>query len=898
MITFRTLGSAPITPRKTEILQLVNRTLYIQLNSWFIQNPLPTLSPSNSLSLIFKRNNLLSDQSDEEEQNHKNQPKPDGCPIHRFLCEYRTSNTGLWKLINVQQADSSLQPIELNMLNEKVIYTIRITAYTIGKPFTVAEYDIKLNEQGLADYDEFLLLDNEDNMTPINSRVMLDQHTMFSIICSTLILLALGFVLLLLLIQRRRGLLRANVNLDKSIYRKVINNGDNTSASFLQSTIAYNRSINSGINYNRPINNFLTNNGTTSATLQNNLLQSTAIGSNAIANTNNINNADSNYVATAAALAAVASVNSSLNGVNSCSPRTTANNYNQCSKMVNNNLLSNTLNKPSKKPPLPSLPPPPILSSASKRSNQLYKQSTLVASHRNLSNIGNNSNKLANSNLNKQEEEITPYATFTMSAEDALEQQEENLLNAADQLPAHIKELHEMHRQLSKIKHQQEQQQQIKMKNNLNDQSQLVSASVVDLFKFGQSTPQQFIKQQINEKLGLIRSRTTVDKTIDSSPSKKQLRNSNNLIYRTEDDSINSLEKKLLDEENDLRMFSIKCGESNYVRYCMDGNIGNISNLNNQMINNQLDVDEQQTNILTPPVYYLNTIDRNNQNLKLINKLNQLNQMNASIKELNQLDANRADSSADTCSALYEFSCIFNKKNHNELNQNKLQNLSSKDKKNMIRLGTNMIDNFENKNLILKMGNSMMNKEKEFSDEEIMEKNMNNERMQNTNEQTSDENSDLNQSLENLKIKPTSKYEMNSNDENEDDLNNFSNSSLTTSTYNCNLNYSTNETSEIIQNEEFTTDTENLKFNKKGNKRSNKQTNKFKSNPTNESMTDQQPNVKAISRLRSRKPSYSDMQTMLISEQKTSQAKLRDKFGDEKSNHRLKQFKGYNQGNH
>ena len=932
LITFRTQGQAPVTPRKTDVLQLANRTLSIQLSAWLQANPqslVPTSAP-----LIFKHHSRMSavDQSGEE---FASQPasaalkevkeKVNGCPIHRFMTEYRTSNAGLWKLLNVQPADpNSLQSVELALMNEKVIYTIRITAYTIGKPFAVAEYDVRLNEQGLADYDEFLVLDNED-ITPmnINSRaVALDQHTMFSIICSTLILLALGFVLLLLLIQRKRLLMRSSAHPDKnaSIYRKVINNGD-TTASLLQSTIAYNRSVSSSIR--QPI-------GNSSA--------AAALLSTAISSSNAITNSDSStYVAAAAALQAVSSA---LNGAN-FSPRLSGTgNYNQCSKLANNiaqsGLNKQPINGANQVPELPSVPPPP-LSCASKRSNQInsvYKQSTL--NHRTLSKI------------NSKDEEITPYATFTMQAEDMEPE------NAGDQLPAHIQELHEMHRQLSKFN---QQQQQIKNSNSnytkTNSGNEAISASVVDLFKsvkFGQSnTPQQFLKKQI-DKIGISRSRTVVDRepSIEScSPSKKPLRKSHNLIYGEDSNgstfNLDRLEKKLLEEEqNDLRMFSLKVGEPGYMRYCMESNqmiggqlMGNPLG-NNQLGNQLLAVEQHPHDILTPPASYLNTIDRNSQyklinqlNLnqlneinKLSSKINQINQLsqmanqqgqiNASVKELNRPDSARAESADSACSAsaLYEFSCIFNKQPYdnqmekssglmNSVQMNKLMNQQrpSNKNKNLIRLlnaSTDHVEDGEERGSLISqnMINNMISNEQE-ADEEVTSAAYPTNDMLNADDASSQASSDE----EETSSRQIS--EMNSSHLEHSD--NCRGSSLTAN-YAGGLGLTANEANK--------NDDDNLK--------SNKQRNKTASNlgRLNQGHLNSiaEPNFKAISRGRSKRPSWTDMQTLLIADQKPSggrkengkaapksKVKSNESTADEKrhpTNQLKKQFKSsVNQGN-
>ena len=913
LIHLHTLGKSPIAPRKMDILQLVNRTLYVQLNSWFLQNPAILQLPT-SLPLIVKRANLISDQSDEEfnqqqqfkdikqQQQEKVINNLAGCPIHRFMCEYRTSNAGLWKLLNVQQANqNTLQPVELNLINEKVIYTIRITAYTIGRPITVAEYDIRLNEQGLIDYDEFLVLDNEDSITPmnINSKVMmLDQHTMFSIICSSLILLVLGFVLLILLIQRRRGLLLhgSNTHPDKNIYRKVINNGGDTtaSASLLQSTIAYNRSVASSIR--QP--------NSTAA-----LLSSTAFSSsNAISNS-----ADSNYVAQAAAVQAVAAA---LSG--NCSPRLNSanfNNYNPCNKLVNNITKSLNANSSKQPPELPSIPPPPLTSTGTnKRSNaiNLYKQSTLMANHRNLSSNGNNNNA-------NREEEITPYATFTMSAEDVLEQEQENLMESSDQLPPHIQELHEMHRQLTKIKQQQQ---------NDQKQQQQISASVIDLFKFGQSKPQQFIKQQI-DKMGISRSRTAVDRTTsvennnNSPSSNKPLRKSNNLIYG-EDNSINNdstfnldrLEKKLLDEEqSDLRMFSVKIDDAGYMyRLCMDGNQMIGCNNSNQL---DLELEQRQQHILTPPASYLNTINRNEQqanNFKLINQLNELNkfnklnqtreqfQLNTPIKKLNQFDAvTRAETQMatdSTCSALYEFSCIFNKQqpNYDNKMQDKsalinssasklMMNRPSKNNKNLIRLISNSVNEFDEDEKDESLINNMINKKMMISDEQVVavERLSDEEEevifnhldsmLSSNNEMNIELSSDSSQASSTI-LDESNRIQFNKNEmkSSKDHLDNCGSriSSFNAATAYNNYSAAANETNK--------NDDGNSKFSfnfKQPNKQSNKNFKNLNASNLAKSnyQTNLDENLKAKFNSGNRKSSWTDMQTMLITDQKSSSKK-------------------------
>lgn len=919
LITFRTLGQAPVTPRKMDILQVVNRTLSIQLSAWLQANP-QSLAPT-SAPLIFKHHNRMSaviDQSGEEfasaqhavtalkEANGKE--KVNGCPIHRFMTEYRTSNAGLWKLLNVQPADpNTLQSVELAMLNEKVIYTVRITAFTIGKPFAVAEYDVRLNDQGLADYDEFLVLDNEDSITPvnINSRaVALDQHTMFSIICSTLILLALGFVLLLLLIQRKRLLLRSSSHPDKnsSIYRKVINNGD-TAASLLQSTIAYNRSVSSSIR--QPISN-------PSAA-------AAALLSTAISSSSAITNSDSStYVAAAAALQAVSSA---LNGAN-FSPRLSNSNYNQCPKLANiaaQSGLKQPLSSTNQVPELPSVPPPP-LSCASKRSNQIngvYKQSTL--NHRTLSKV------------NSKDEEITPYATFTMQADD-LEPEE-----AGGQLPAHIQELHDMHRQLSKYN------QQIKCttttnsagKNSssnyrkTNSGSEAISASVVDLFKsvkFGQSTtPQQFIRKQI-DKMGISRSRTVVDRepSIDACSPSKPLRKSHNLIYGEDSNgstfNLDRLEKKLLEEEqNDLRMFSLKVGEPGYMRYCMESN---------QMIGGGggqlLAVEQHPHDILTPPASYLNTIDRNGQyklinqlNLsqlneinKLNNKINQINQisqlanqsMHASVKELNRPDSARAESTDSACSAsaLYEFSCIFNKPAYD--NQEKSSSGGLMNSVQMNKLTNQQRSANKNKNLIRLINASADYGAGEESGSLISKNMINNEQeadgvtsaMYPTNDMRGGESDASSQASSDEEETPSRQIsEMNSS---ADHLDNCEAASLTA--------YFGGGSSGSTANEANKNDNDNLKSNKQRNKTAG---NLGRLNQGNLNSI-AEPNFKAISRGRSKRPSWTDMQTMLIADQKParkedgkSARKARPNELDEKSSAKgqlKKQFKcSVNQGN-
>ncbi|XP_015789765.1 Down syndrome cell adhesion molecule-like protein Dscam2 isoform X2 [Tetranychus urticae] len=154
-LTFQTQGSAPIAPKKEDIIKVVgNSSIYIYPSVW--------------------------DQTL-------------GCPITKMLIEYRSSTHHTWKMVSTPSLPNP-EPIHIPNLTPKSTYSIRITAQTRGSPSTMAEYDVRL---GLEDKELFTL------GSSFQRGLIVDTTTLISFLSSLVVLVTGCFAIACLIIYRR-----------------------------------------------------------------------------------------------------------------------------------------------------------------------------------------------------------------------------------------------------------------------------------------------------------------------------------------------------------------------------------------------------------------------------------------------------------------------------------------------------------------------------------------------------------------------------------------------------------------------------------------------------------------------------------------------------------------------
>ena len=239
-LRFRTQGRAPIAPTKSNVLQTINGTVYVFPSVW-----LATASGQHALVAASRLSHPESmkkdgeeddgDNDDEREEGPNAKETPAGrivsiaedlvamsknesdltmlssngdkidCPIRRLVVEYRNAGSGLWKLLFAQPISADSAPLPLPLLTEQsnsYVINIRMTAYTIGRPYTMAEYQLRTGEPNSGE-----VADEEASTATAEHR--LDGGAVLSLLCSLLILL-LGTLLFiyLLLLRRRQSLVR------------------------------------------------------------------------------------------------------------------------------------------------------------------------------------------------------------------------------------------------------------------------------------------------------------------------------------------------------------------------------------------------------------------------------------------------------------------------------------------------------------------------------------------------------------------------------------------------------------------------------------------------------------------------------------------------------------------
>ncbi|RWS17533.1 dscam:-like isoform D [Dinothrombium tinctorium] len=155
-VTFRTQGSAPVAPKKEEILKVVNdSSILVYSNAW--------------------------DQSL-------------GCPITKLVIEYRSSNYHTWRTVSTQAYSEKSAPVVISNVKPKTLYSIRITAHTKGAPSTMAEYEVKV---GFDEADTYLQGSGDQR------GLVIDTTTLVSL-ASSLIVLISGFIAVICLFVYRK----------------------------------------------------------------------------------------------------------------------------------------------------------------------------------------------------------------------------------------------------------------------------------------------------------------------------------------------------------------------------------------------------------------------------------------------------------------------------------------------------------------------------------------------------------------------------------------------------------------------------------------------------------------------------------------------------------------------
>lgn len=422
-IRFRTQGKAPVAPLKSQVLRSLNGTIYVHPTAWLATESQP-IAPTSSRQvgsetvIASSRLGLSSFEKESEAENvsyesntfapvvnltldidHHSLMSDVQCPIRRLVVEYRPASSGLWKLLFAQPISPDSSPLPLPLNSDRATCSIRMTAYTVGRPYTMAEYEIRYGDisDSSAELNDGLLTTSSTS----EHRLLMDGGALLSLLCSILLLL-MGVLLFayLLLLRRRQSLVR------------------------------------------KELTEYCT--GGTAARMDGNAFLSVApkYGS---------------------AVAAAASLANRL--------------------VVEQKLLE------SKRPPPPSIkPPPPPTSGGGLSSSSVTSGSAMTVNANNLSAAFSatavGSRTLASYSMNKGKpvvpsvgqiqlcvdnggsirmrsnltraaaidlyDEITPYATFTLSPEEAQQQQKESN-DETNALPEHVQQLHDLHRQLAKL---------------------------------------------------------------------------------------------------------------------------------------------------------------------------------------------------------------------------------------------------------------------------------------------------------------------------------------------------------------------------------------------------------------------------------------------------------------
>ena len=120
---------------------------------------------------------------------------PVGCPITKLTIEYRASSQHLWTLVSSQAPSDEV--IELSGLQPKSLYSVRMTAHTKGSPSTMAEYEARV---GLPEDNLFFSASSHSRGV-----FSIDSSTLISL-TSSLFVLAVGFVAVASLVLYKRKL--------------------------------------------------------------------------------------------------------------------------------------------------------------------------------------------------------------------------------------------------------------------------------------------------------------------------------------------------------------------------------------------------------------------------------------------------------------------------------------------------------------------------------------------------------------------------------------------------------------------------------------------------------------------------------------------------------------------
>ncbi|RWS30915.1 down syndrome cell adhesion molecule:-like isoform A [Leptotrombidium deliense] len=156
--TFRTQGTAPIAPKKEEIIKVINdSSIVVNNNAW--------------------------DQSS-------------GCAISKLLVEYRSSNQHTWKTISSETYSDKNAALTIPNIKPKTVYSIRITAHTKGVPSTMAEYEVKV---GLDEKDAYFSSGENER------GVVIDTTTIISLVSSCVVLISGLIAVVFLFVYRMKS---------------------------------------------------------------------------------------------------------------------------------------------------------------------------------------------------------------------------------------------------------------------------------------------------------------------------------------------------------------------------------------------------------------------------------------------------------------------------------------------------------------------------------------------------------------------------------------------------------------------------------------------------------------------------------------------------------------------
>ncbi|KAI1278123.1 Down syndrome cell adhesion molecule-like protein Dscam2 [Halotydeus destructor] len=154
-ISFRTQGSAPMAPRKEDVLRLFNDTsILIYPISWEAGS---------------------------------------SCPITKLTIEYRMTGSYAWRLLSSRPISSDVT--EISDILPRTIYSIRMTAHSAGPPATMAEYEMRV---GLADEDIIF-------GSGLQRAFLVDTTTLISLVSSCIVLLIGSIAVVCLVIYKRKS---------------------------------------------------------------------------------------------------------------------------------------------------------------------------------------------------------------------------------------------------------------------------------------------------------------------------------------------------------------------------------------------------------------------------------------------------------------------------------------------------------------------------------------------------------------------------------------------------------------------------------------------------------------------------------------------------------------------